>query len=205
VITQLDSRLWQGSFNGRESSLHQLSPYVGKLKSGMAKVLIQVYSQPGEIVLDPFAGSGVVPLEALLTGRVAWANDLSPYAYVLTRGKLETPDNEAGAIAQTESLLYQIEQESLSIDITPVSAWVKDFFHPQTLPEILGAFSVLQSQKHYFLMACLLGILHHIRPGFLSYPASHLVPVSTPEKISARRVSRNVSISGCAIAPFSQN
>ncbi len=25
-------------------------------------------------------------------------------------------------------------------------------------------------------MACLLGILHHVRPGFLSYPASHLVP-----------------------------
>jgi len=26
------------------------------------------------------------------------------------------------------------------------------------------------------LTACLLGILHHVRPGFLSYPASHLVP-----------------------------
>jgi hypothetical protein len=25
-------------------------------------------------------------------------------------------------------------------------------------------------------LACLLGILHHVRPGFLSYPASHLVP-----------------------------
>jgi len=25
-------------------------------------------------------------------------------------------------------------------------------------------------------MACLLGILHHQRPGFLSYPSSHLVP-----------------------------
>ena len=27
-----------------------------------------------------------------------------------------------------------------------------------------------------FPMACLLGILHHQRPGFLSYPSSHLVP-----------------------------
>jgi hypothetical protein len=26
------------------------------------------------------------------------------------------------------------------------------------------------------LLACLLGILHHQRPGFLSYPSSHLVP-----------------------------
>ena len=179
---QLNSQLWQGSFNRRESTLHQLSPYVGKLKSAMAKVLIQLYSQPGEIILDPFAGSGVVPLESVLAGRVAWANDLSPYAYVLTRGKLETPETEAQAIAQTETLLDQIEQQALSIDVTHVTEWVREFFHPQTLPEILSAFRILKSQESYFLMACLLGILHHIRPGFLSYPASHLVPYLRQKK-----------------------
>ncbi len=31
-------------------------------------------------------------------------------------------------------------------------------------------------KKKNFLMACFLGILHHQRPGFLSYPSSHLVP-----------------------------
>src|SRR6476660_3881071 len=86
---KLDAHLWHGSFNGRESTLQQLSPYVGKMKSAMARVLINLYSKPGDIVLDPFSGSGVVPLEAVLAGRSAWANDLSPYAYVLTRGKLE--------------------------------------------------------------------------------------------------------------------
>src|SRR6476646_3133190 len=91
---KLDAHLWHGSFNGRESTLQQLSPYVGKMKSGMARVLVQLYSRPGDIVLDPFSGSGVVPLEAALGGRCAWANDLSPYAYVLTRGKLETPGSE---------------------------------------------------------------------------------------------------------------
>jgi hypothetical protein len=87
TISELDARLWRGSFNSRESTLQQLSPYVGKLKSGMVRVLLTLYSQPGEVVLDPFCGSGVVPLEAALAERGAWANDLSPYAYVLTRGK----------------------------------------------------------------------------------------------------------------------
>ena len=182
IENKLDSRLWQGSFNSRESSLHQLSPYVGKLKSGMAKVLIQHYSQPGEIVLDPFAGSGVVPLESVLAGRTAWANDLSPYAYVLTRGKLETPDNEELAIAHTQALLDRIEPQALSIDIDPVPEWVKQFFHPQTLAEVISSFRVLQTKQQYFLLACLLGILHHIRPGFLSYPASHLVPYLRQKK-----------------------
>ena len=34
----------------------------------------------------------------------------------------------------------------------------------------------LLRRRWYFLAGCLLGILHHQRPGFLSYPASHLVP-----------------------------
>ena len=29
---------------------------------------------------------------------------------------------------------------------------------------------------HPFLLACLMGILHHQRPGFLSFPSSHTVP-----------------------------
>src|SRR5438552_2482187 len=81
TTVELDAQLWHGSFNGKESTLQQLSPYVGKMKSGMARVLINLYSKPGDIVLDPFSGSGVVPLEAALAGRRAWANDLSPYGY----------------------------------------------------------------------------------------------------------------------------
>lgn len=37
-------------------------------------------------------------------------------------------------------------------------------------------FEDLRKHNEYFFQACILGILHHVRPGFLSYPASHLVP-----------------------------
>jgi DNA modification methylase len=176
AITQLDARLWHGSFNGRESTLQQLSPYVGKMKSGMARVLIDLYSRPGDTVFDPFSGSGVVPLEAALAGRRAWANDLSPYAYALTRGKLETPGNQIVPIQRVEALAKVVKDRAASIDLASVPEWVREFYHPNTLREILVAFDYLHEQEDYFLAACLLGILHHVRPGFLSYPASHLVP-----------------------------
>lgn len=176
IITRLDARLWHGSFNGRESTLQQLSPYVGKMKSGMARVLISLYSKPDDVVLDPFSGSGVVPLEAALAGRHAWANDLSPYAYVLTRGKLEAPESEEAAIHRAKTLLDVVEREAASVDLTAVPEWVCEFFHPDTLCEALAAFRILRQQGDHFLTACMLGILHHVRPGFLSYPASHLVP-----------------------------
>ena len=176
VITGLDARLWHGSFNSRESTLQQLSPYVGKMKSGMAKVLVNLYSNPGDTVLDPFSGSGVVPLEAALAGRRAWANDLSPYAYVLTRGKLEAPGSERVAIQRAKQLIDAVEREAPSVDLAPVPEWVREFYHPDTLREVLMAVRILRQQEEYFLTACLMGILHHVRPGFLSYPASHLVP-----------------------------
>ena len=175
-VTKLDARLWHGSFNARESTLQQLSPYVGKMKSGMARVLINLYSRRGDIVLDPFSGSGVVPLEAALAGRCAWANDLSPYAYVLTRGKLEAPGSRKVAIERAKALIDAAEQDAPSVDLTVILEWVREFFHPDTLREVLTAFRILRQQEDHFLTSCLLGILHHVRPGFLSYPASHLVP-----------------------------
>jgi len=175
-ITHLDSRLWHGSFNARESSLQQLAPYVGKMKSGMARVLVALYSEPGDTVLDPFSGSGVVPLEAALSGRRVIANDLSPYAYVLTRGKLEAPGSLQTALERAKGVLEVVESQAPATQLTGIPEWVREFFHPQTLGEVLVAFRVLREQPDHFLTACLLGILHHVRPGFLSYPASHLVP-----------------------------
>jgi SAM-dependent methyltransferase len=175
-IASLDARLWHGSFNSKESTLHQLSPYVGKLKSGMVNVLIELYSEPGDTILDPFSGSGVVPFQAVLTQRRALANDLSPYAYVLTRGKLEAPESEAEALNKAAALVEAVEKQAPSVDVTDVPDWIQEFFHPKTLNEVLVAFQILREQEDYFLTSCLLGILHHVRPGFLSYPASHLVP-----------------------------
>lgn len=182
---RLDACLWHGSFNGRESSFHQLSPYVGKLKSGMVNVLINLFSKQGDTILDPFSGSGVVPLEAVLAERCALANDLSPYAFVLTKGKLEAPKNEMDALKRAGSLCDVIEAQAPSTDTKDVPDWVKEFFHPKTLTEALLAFRILREQEDYFLLSCLLGILHHVRPGFLSYPASHLVPYLRKSKYPA--------------------
>ncbi len=172
----LDSHLWRGSFNARENSLHQLSPYVGKLKSGMVRVLVGMYSAPGELVLDPFCGSGVVPLESLILGRRALANDLSIYAYALTKGKLSAPLTVNEALARAMKLADECERAAPHVSLEEIPEWVQSFFHPDTLREVTAAFRILHERQDYFLMACLLGILHHVRPGFLSHPASHLTP-----------------------------
>jgi SAM-dependent methyltransferase len=173
---RLNPARWEGSFNARECSFHQLAPYVGKLKSGMVSVLLEEFTKEGESVLDPFCGSGVVPLEAALMARHAVGNDLNPYAYVLTMGKLFPPRSLEDALLRARDVVHRVEVEAAEEDLAAVPRWVRDFFHPRTLREVVAAFRILRGEKDYFLLSCLLGILHHVRPGFLSYPASHLTP-----------------------------
>lgn len=176
VEERLNPLRWEGSYNARECSFHQLAPYVGKLKSGMVRTLLEEFTKPGDVVLDPFCGSGVVPLEAAVLHRSAIGNDLNPYAYVLTKGKLFPPHSFQDALAQAAELIEQVEQEAARVDLAGIPFWIREFFHPRTLREVLVAFRLLRKQKNHFLTSCLLGILHHVRPGFLSYPASHLTP-----------------------------
>lgn len=161
---------WNGSFNGRESSLHQLAPFVGKLKTGIVNSLIEHFSRTGDWICDPFSGCGVVPLESVLLGRRAKANDLSPYAICLTRGKLSAPHAVEQAQAQCDQLLRYVEQYWNRYDVRAIDPWVCSFFHARTLKEILAAFEFCRIHRNSFLAACLCGILHHQRPGFLSYP-----------------------------------
>jgi hypothetical protein len=168
--------LWNGSFNGRESTLQQLAPFVGKLKTGIVHSLIEHFSGRGDWVCDPFSGCGVVPFESVRLGRKAKANDLSPYAVCVTRGKLSAPRTLELAELRCEQLIDHVGREWKRYDLRSVDDWVRRFFHPRTLKETLAAFQFCHDRRDWFLAACLCGILHHQRPGFLSYPASHMVP-----------------------------
>ena len=166
---------WAASCTHQECSLHHLSPYIGKLKSVIARDLISQYSQPGDLVVDPFCGCGTVPLEAALLGRRIFASDSSAYAITLTSGKLRAPTTLKEALETLDLLLVRAESFPLP-DLRSVPRWVRDFFHPRTLKETLRLTTLLKTKQEYFFLSAILGILHHQRPGFLSFPSSHLVP-----------------------------
>jgi len=176
TATQLDQVLWHRSFDQQPSSLHRLCSFKSPTSAPLVQTLIDLYSQPGEVVLDPFAGSGVIPFEAALSGRTAEAIDLNPCAYLVSQGKLTAPCSLRQALQQADQLLIQVEAKAASVDLNQIPVWVQDFFHPQTLQEIVAAFQQLYEQPNAFLSACLLGILHHVLPGFLSYPTQPDAP-----------------------------
>jgi hypothetical protein len=181
VIKSKAPKRWSAPCANSECSLHQLSPYIGKIKSSIAGELINSFSRPKDLIVDPFSGAGTIPFEATLRGRRAFAADISPYARILSLAKLAAPASAAKARAAAIEGLKQaasLPEENLKT----VPKWVRNFFHEKTLREALAFARIARKPGNEFLMACFLGILHHQRPGFLSHPSSHLVPYLRAKK-----------------------
>ena len=62
--------------------------YPGEFDDEVARMLIQLYTNKGEVVFDPMAGSGIIPLTALSLGRFAIYQDINPEALKLYQEKV---------------------------------------------------------------------------------------------------------------------
>lgn len=170
-----------------DCTLHQIAPYIGRMKTSIARTLIQNQTRPGDLVVDPFCGSGAVALEAAASGRRIVAGDWNPYAVLLTRAKLFAPANLQAAERRLRGIWNLSRERVGQQDLRSVPCWVRRFFHPETLFSALAFRDACVERGDKFLLACLLGILHHQRPGFLSYPSSHLVPYLRDRKFPRLR------------------
>lgn len=158
------------------NSLHTIAPYVGKVRPGLASFLISLYGVEGKAIYDPFCGSGSILLEGWIKGFNVVGCDLNQYAYYLSQAKLNPPKNIEEVLKRLEQYNEIVKISLLSNRVFLTPAWITEFFHPQTLQEINTWVDILINSQEWFVLICLMGILHHQRPGFLSYPSSHGAP-----------------------------
>ena len=71
----------------RTKHVHRLHPYLGKFVPQLAEAFIRRYAKPGDLVWDPFAGSGTTLVEANAFGARAAGCDISAFNCLLTRVK----------------------------------------------------------------------------------------------------------------------
>ena len=71
----------------RTASPHEFYRYPGRFPPEFVRSAIETFSEPGDLVLDPFVGGGTTAVEAALTGRRALVADINPLATFVTRAK----------------------------------------------------------------------------------------------------------------------
>lgn len=180
ILYILKSIPWRQSVYDKQhwgNWLHSLSPYVGRITPAFAYWLIKIFTKKGDIIFDPFSGIGTIPLEADLLERTSIGNDLNPYAYIVSRAKFDRISKE-----EAISILENMKLDTESIDINEISAFIKQYFDTKTLKEIYALKNNIElmiknnEKASYFLYACLLGILHGNRPGYLSCWTGCIIP-----------------------------
>ncbi len=89
---------------------HGLFPYRGKFHPQMIKAVLNIMGlKPGHIVLDPMAGCGTTAIEASVMGIDSIAYELSPFACLMTRAKVNALDLDTGQfpeLLESASELY---------------------------------------------------------------------------------------------------
>ena len=94
------------SFPTRGDWASHTPQYRGNWPPQMVRNIIELYSKPGDTILDPMVGGGTTPVECLLTGRNSVSVDVNPGAISITRDRLDLPDSMLEGIQKTSHRTY---------------------------------------------------------------------------------------------------
>jgi 16S rRNA G966 N2-methylase RsmD len=97
---------------GTHPSRYWIHKYPARKPMNVNRKYIEHFTKPGDIVLDPFCGSGVVPVEAVMLGRKAIGVDLNPVATFITR-MTATSDLDIQALKQSFEQIKQNTKEKI--------------------------------------------------------------------------------------------
>jgi hypothetical protein len=176
---------WKYYSRGWESSLHRLCSRTGSFPPAMAHYYISKYTEPGWLVLDPFAGKGTAPLEACLNGRIGIGNDLAPEAFVLTHAKVRP-----ATYGEVEDWVRR-NRASIAMGVDPdAPEEVQAFYHRSTLRQLMALRELLMrddTRLGIFLKGLVLGILHGSSSCSLSVKCSHSFSMSPGYVARSRR------------------
>lgn len=90
----------------RTSSVHEFYRYPARFSPTFARSVIDAFSRPGQIVLDPFVGGGTTIVEARLAGRVSIGADLNELATFVSQAKTSVQD--AASLANARKWLSDV-------------------------------------------------------------------------------------------------
>ena len=116
---------------------HNFYRYPARMSPDLARYVIEEFTSPGEMVLDPFMGGGTTIVESLALGRRAIGIDINPVAHFVTRVKttpLLRKDRER--IARWASELQGLDYAETRVESPDPESYVRNL--PSQLAQFLG-------------------------------------------------------------------
>ncbi len=162
----------------RTKHVHRLHPYLGKFIPQLVGHFLSRYFEPGDLVLDPFSGSGTTLVEASERGIDSVGVDISEFNVMISRVKLAEYD-----IPALEREVLDISRRTAEFSAREFpggkgagsgrrprgeGGYLETWFAPRSLAEMLFFRSLISEYEHQELLKVLLSrtarscrLVHH--------------------------------------------
>src|SRR5919204_4923318 len=129
----------------RTRHVHRLHPYLGKFIPQLVEVLLSRYFEPGDHVLDPFAGSGTTLVQAIESGHDATGIDIAAFNCLLMEVKTRSYDRFL-----LERELREVHERipTLQQPVTRPSGFVRRWYAARAARELLAFREVVNEYEH---------------------------------------------------------
>jgi DNA modification methylase len=117
----------------RTKHVHRLHPYLGKFVPQLAEVFLGRYARPGQLVWDPFAGSGTTLVEANAFGARSAGCDVSAFNCLLMRVK--TANYDPAALLGD---VVRLSAREMPGKAPAGSPFLRRWFAPRSVAELVG-------------------------------------------------------------------
>jgi len=153
----------------RTKHVHRLHPYLGKFIPQLVEIFLRKYFKPGQMVFDPFVGSGTTLVQANELGVNAIGYDVSAFNVVLARAKTNYYDlkgikqeildilEKVGEATQSDA--YQMALWGTNGSAKPSangSNYLQQWFAPQALRELLAYRDLIPTYKDQDILKVIL-------------------------------------------------
>ncbi|MGI9658348.1 MAG: DNA methyltransferase [Gaiellaceae bacterium] len=128
----------------RTKHVHGLHPYLGKFIPQLVEVFLGRYFKAGDIVYDPFCGSGTTLVEANVFGVGAIGCDVSAFNCQLSVAKTADYDIDELREELEQTLGDGMERATASGAKARPSPWLREWYAPRALEELFAYRAALQ-------------------------------------------------------------
>lgn len=140
-LSAMLERAWRAVEVGDVDLTHPFHAYPARVHPMLVRVVVAAFSRPGDLIADPFCGSGTTLVEAFAAGRRGFGADVNGIAVALARIKSRRTTaawrarllDAAGRIAGRAAAAAKHGGEG---DGAPVPAELRREFEPQTWREL---------------------------------------------------------------------